>query len=669
MGWAKRSTYRASAPSSPNMTYEFNDYSLGVDTYTSNDKIPLANGGSNFWRLAQDARIITLGEYETRKGFDYYSNAAGETQDQAITSITGAADQSFNTITRLAQPFTTASAGSLSKVGINLKNAATANGIIVVSIYTDAAGVPGVLLSTSSIADSTLISSYAYYTARFVNAPTLTTSTKYWIVVYVQAIGSGSFNWSSTTSATTAMTSADSGNTWSATSYALNFMQYYSTTGGNKGIFRGYKNDGTKVSLLAHGTTLYTVNDGTGVLTAIKTGLNASATNYRFEIFNDIIYYVNGFDGYRKWDFTTESQVNTNNYKLIRKHKGLIFLAGGLDPNAIIYSNFGLPEMFTSTDFVYADAPKTGDPVVSLNSLNGSLYICTQHNKFILSGSDNTTFAVDRAPDDKGTYTQESITQDDNYLYYLADDGVYQSNGSQGTLLSGNNYEDIVQLQNKDSACLCVNRGRLYVWYRSPDSAVNDTCCVYNLNSPGGKKTLESIDSNAYVSYAFNAYNDNDDMLVGSSVIGQIYWQEKVTNDYSNLGCPLNFILQTPYLVFSIRLHYKYYGGPSVLKEIRKWDTRFGTQSGNYTVDCQYAYDERNNWITFASNKVQGVGPIWGSGIVWGAFIWGTTAETQLQMTIPGEYRRVATRFVHSGMRQPVRFLGQTMIVEMRRMR
>jgi hypothetical protein len=667
--WAKRNTYRASAPPSPNMTYDFSDYSLGVDTYTSNDKIPLINGGSNYWRLAQDARIITLGEYETRKGFDYYSDAAGETQDQAITSVTGAADQSFNTVTRLAQSFTTTSAGSLSKVAINLKNAATANGIISVNIYSDNAGVPGTLLGTSSIADSTLTTSYAYYTARFANAPTVTTATKYWIVVYVQAIGSGSFSWSSTTSATTAFTSTDSGNTWSSTSYALNFKQYYSTTGGVKGIFRGYKNDGTKVTLIAHGTSLYSVNDGTGALTAIKTGLNASATTYRFAMFNDIIYYVNGYDGYRKWDFTTESQVNSTNYTLICSHIGLIFLGGGVDPNAVFFSNFGLPEKFTSTDFIYADAPKTGDPPTAFNSLNGSLYISTQNKKFILSGTDNTTFKVDRAPDDKGTYTQETITQDDNYMYHLADDGIYMSNGSQGTLLSGNNYEDIVALQSKASACLCINRGRLYVWYQSPDSGVNDTCAVYNLNSPGGKKTLESIDTNAYVNRAVNAFKDNDNMIVGSSLVGKVYWQEKFTNDYSNDGCPLNFILQTPYLVESIRFRYKYYGGPSVLKGIRKWDARFGTNPGNYTVDCQYAYDERDNWTTYQSVNIQGVGPIWGSGIIWGQFTWGTSAEIQAQMTVPGEYARVATRFVHTGMRQPIKFLGQTLLVEMRRMR
>jgi hypothetical protein len=651
------------------MTYEFNDYSLGYDSYTSNDKIPLMNGGSNYWRLAQDARITTLGEYETRKGFDYYSDAAGVTQDQAVTSVTGAADQSFNTVTRLAQKFTTSSAGALTKVDINLKNANTANGTIAVAIYTNVSGAPGVLLATSSITDSALTSSYAYYTARFPNAPALTTSTVYWLVVYVQATGSGSFSWSSTTSATTALKSTDSGVTWSAASFALNFKQYYATAGGVKGIFRGYKNDGTKVSLLAHGTTLYSVNDGTGALTAIKTGLNASATTYRFAMFNDKVYYVNGYDGYRSWDGTTEKQVSTTNYTLICSHKGLIFLGGGIDPNAIIFSNFGLPEIFTTTDFVYADAPKTGDPVRALVSLNGSFYIFTQHRKFILSGSDNATFSMDRAPDEKGTYTQETVTQDNDFMYYLSDDGVYQSTGSQGTLLSKSNYEDVRTLTTKSNCCLGINKGRLYMWYTSADAAQNDSCYVWNLNSPGGPHTLESNDTNAYVARAFNAYNDNDQLLVGSSLVGQMYWQELATNDFSNLGGPINFMLQTPYLVFSIRLHYKYYGGPSVLKEIRKWDARFGTQSGNYTVDCQYAADERDNWTTLTSTNIQGIGPIWGSGIIWGSFIWGTTAETQMQSYIPGEYRRVATRFRHFAMRQPVRFLGQTMIVEMRRMR
>jgi len=665
MGWADDNSLvrSVSVPrvTSPSTTYEIDDYSLGMNAYVSNDKFPIKNGGSNYWRLAQDARIITLGDYETRQGFDFYSSPAGETQDQAITSTTGAADKSFNTVTRLAQKFTTSSAGSLTRLDVNLKNASSATGTIIAAIYSDSAGSPGSQVGATSVAVTSLTASYSYVTFRFANPPTLTTSTAYWIVLYVQSTGSGSYSWSSTTSATTAKTSSDSGMTWSSTSYALNFKQYYSTTGAQKGFIREYKSDGTKVTVMAHGTTLYSINDGTGALTAIKTGLNASATHYRFDIMNDVIYYVNGFDGYRKWDGTTESQVLTTNYTLIRQHKGFMFLAGGADPNAVIFSNFGLPETFTSTDLVYADAPKTGDPVTALNSLNGYLLVFTQNNKFILSGSDNATFTLDEAPDQKGTYTQETVTQDTTFVYFLSDDGVYKSNGSEARLMSENIYEDIRGLQNKTSAVMCVNRGRLYLWFRSATSAVNDSCYVWNLNfSSSSSYTVESKDTGAYVSGAFNAYGDTDNMIVGSSNVGQLFWQEQSTNDFCNLGEPLNFLLQT---------HYWTGPSPAVLKEYRYWEPRFSASDGDYTVDCDYAYDLRDNWTTYSTPELQGNGPLWGSGITWGSFTWGSTQETQIQLYIPGEYRRTAIRYKHSGARQPVHFFGHTLVEQTRRIR
>jgi hypothetical protein len=260
------------------------------------------------------------------RAFDLHSVAAGETLDQSVTSTTGSADQSFNSVTRLAQKVTTTTAGRLPRLEPRLKNDASATGTVIVELWTNNSGVPGSLLARSSVASGNITTAYAYMDTRYAVAPTLAASTVYWIVCYVQNTGTGSYKWSSTTSATTALVSTNSGSTWSSTSYALNFKQYYATDSPSKGLYRAYKSDGTKVTLMAHDTTLYSVDNVTGALTAIKTGLSASATDYRFQIANDVVYYVNGYDGYRKWDFTTESQVNTTNYSDIILHKGVMCL-------------------------------------------------------------------------------------------------------------------------------------------------------------------------------------------------------------------------------------------------------------------------------------------------------------------------------------------------------
>lgn len=658
MGWAKRSTKPIPRVSSPTQTFGFDDYSGGFDSFLSNDTMPNKPKG-NLWRLAQDARIVTLGEYETRKGADYHSDAAGETQDDSEESTTGAADQTFSDTKRIAQKFTTASAGRLARIDVRLRNSDSGSGTILVELWSNSGGEPDELLARSSIASSDVTSSYAYYSARFINTPdSLTTATDYWIVVYIQSVASGTYDWSSTTNSTDALVSTDSGVTWATQSFSMNFKEFYATDGGTKGLHRAYKSDGTKKTLFVQGTTLYSVDDVTGALTTVKTGLSASATDYRFVTVNDIVYYVNGYDGYRKWNFTTESQVSATNYTHIALHKGLMFLVDKNDPNKIVYSNFADYETFTSTDFIYAPAPKTGDPVTSLVPLNGYMLIFTSDNKLILSGDDNATFSLDEAPDQKGTYRQETTCVDKDFVYYLGNDGVYRSNGSEAKLLSTNIYEDILRLPNPESSVINVNKGRLYLWVRPSGSDANHNCYVWNLNY--GDEVVESYDTETTISRAVTAYNDNNAMMIANSEIGQVYWQELASNDYTNLGGDINFMLQG---------HYNPYGDPSVLKEIRYWNPRFEAQSGSYTISCEYAYDLRENWTVYQSPNVQGAGDIWGSGIIWGAFTWGSTAELQSHLYIPGEYRRIAVRYKHYATRQPHTFLGHTQKVEFRRMR
>jgi hypothetical protein len=634
---------------------ELNDYRLGMNNYLANDVL-----GDGIWRLAQDARMPTLGEYETRKGTDFLSDAAGETQDQSQTSATGAADQSFSETTRLAAKFTAGSTAPCTKVEVRLKNDASATGTVIVALYSDSSGSPGTLLAKSSIAASVPTSSYAYITARFMSAPTLTSGTAYWIVCYVQSTGTGSYKWSSTTSATTAKSSSDSGGTWSSTSYDLNFREYYATSGGTKGIFRGYKSDGTKVHLMAHGTSLYSVDNSTGALTAIKTGLNASASDYRFAIFNDVIYYVNGFDGLRRYNFSTESQVSSTNYTNITVHKGLLFLVDKDDPTKVVFSNFADPETYTSTDFIYVPAPKTGDPVTAVKSLNGFLMMWTRYSKWILSGDDNATFRLDPAIGTKGTFTQETIDSEGNYAYFLSDDGIYRTNGSSDELISQGIYEDIQNLSNKDTCVLSVNKGRIRLWFRPDGQSANTKSFVLNTHFKGDTGTMiESIDTETYVNNALTASQDDFKLIVGSSVVGQIYWQELDTNDYTNLGGDIQF---------DLRSHYMHFGTPSRTKEVRFWKPRFASQSASYTVTCQYGYDLRDNYQTQSATNIQGSGSIWGSA-TWGSFTWGTTPELQPDLQIPGSYRRVAVRYYHYASRQPHRFLGHTFTGELRDLR
>lgn len=623
-------------------------------------RVDLATAPTTTVGTVDRASIRSIAFSYRRAGSLHWSNTTDLYLDY-ITNERIPSEADFNYTQRLAQKFTAGANGRLTKLITSIKNDLSGTGTVMCEVYSNNSGVPGTKLATSSVPASAVTSSFGTETFYFNEAPSLTSGTDYWFVLYTQPSTTGFYTALTNTVETGALLSVDIGNSWTSQNYTIDFEQYYATSQPVKGLFRAYKTDGTKVTLFVAGTVLYSVNNSTGALTSVKTGLNASATDYRFVMVNDIVYYVNGYDGYRKWDFSSESQVSATNYSTLAEHKGLMFLVETSDPNKVVFSNFAAYETFTSTDFIYVPAPKTGDPTTALVSLNGYLFVYTLNNKYILAGDDRDSFSLGEAPDQRGTFNQESVTKDKNFMYYLSNDGVYRSNGSEAQLLSENVYQEIFDINDKPECTLQVNGGRLYMWYQKSGSSVNDECLVWNLNYSSRSDTVESRDTLSFVSRAYAAFDDNNALLVGSSLVGQVFWQELPTNDYTNAGGLIEFELSTPYMPFA---------SPAVLKEIRYWNPRFEAKSDSYVIKCEYAYDLRENWTLYTEKNVQGEGFTYGNGSTFGSTAtYGTTSELQAYLTVPGEYRRIAVRYKHYATRQPHTFLGHTMVVQTRRIR
>lgn len=629
------------------------DYSKGIDSYTANDLVSpdtLVRG--------TDTRISTLGRQITRKGVDFYTVPAGETLDQSQTSATGAADKAITITQRLAFKFTAGATGRLTKLSLSIKNSAAATGAIMVELYTNSSG-PSALISQSSIAATTPTSSYAYCDARFIDAPQVTSGTVYWVVAYVQDDGDGSYYWNSTTSATTAKISTDSGVTWSATTYDLLAKTYVSTDSPTLGHYRAYKSDGTKKTLMAHGTNLYTITDGTGAITSIKSGLSASATRYEFAIANDVVYYVNGQDTPRKWDFTTEA-VNSGSPDVATQiilHKSRMFYVTASDPTKIYFSNITAFETFTSTDFVYVPAPKSPDPIVKLAILNDNLYIFTRTTKYVLFGSDLTNMVLRKAPGTKGTKSPDSVQVTRNHIYFASDDGFYRFNGSTDELLSERITSDYQGIANKTSLGSALYNNRYYLFYTPSGDAQNSECWVYNINS----NAIESVDTNTYISscIVWDGPGDTGQFVQASNVVGALYYAEQSSNSYNNLGKPLTW---------EIRTKYDHFGHPAAVKQIKRWYPRFGAQDGYYPVSCQYDKDFLDSPTT-DSQYIQGAGALWNNGEVWGSFTWGQTMLINHRLAVPGTATYTQFRYKRVGVNTPVEFLGHTLYYFVRRPR
>jgi hypothetical protein len=631
------------------------EYVKGFNTNLSNDAVP-----TDQWRYITDAREPEVGKWKTRQGNDYLSIPIGEAVNVQETSTTGASTFEFNAQNRFAAKLTAASTARLTSLEARIRNANGATGTIVLALYSDSGGSPGTELMRTTIASSAVTSSFAYVKGRSVSCVDIANATAYWIVGFVQDGGSGSYEVSTTTNSVTGKTSADSGSTWSAAAANYNTKLSTATSGGVKGHIRIKRPDGTTVLFMAHGSSLYTVNESTGVTTAIDTGLDASTVRVRFAYVNDVLYYVTGLQKPRKYNFTTATEVTTapEFASDIIEHKGIVFYRSAVDPTKVFYTNFAAYDTFTSTDFFYVPAPKTADPVNALAKLNGNLYLINRNNKHVLFGAENATFRLDEAVGRRGTFTPQSIAYNQSFIFLASDDGIYQFNGAEEKNIS----EDVLnwwsELLDKDNTILELWNNRLYVFYTPNGQAQNSRCRVYN--------TLygvwESEDLNTWIGTTSSLFDQDDYFIQGSNRVGMVMYAERTTNDHCSMGEPFTWELRTSY---------QHYDAPAQFKRAPAFRPHLDTISGTYSVSIGYATDYSES-PSYTQLALQGSGVTFGSGVTWnsGAVFAGAQQVNPLDtsLTIPGEWRRLQIRYRHYAAREPVVMDGHVLTIETQRL-
>lgn len=625
----------------------------GVNTYKDNDDLKPTE-----LVAAIDARMVRIGRYKTRKGADRYSVPIGEAVNVQNTATGGASTVTINGTHAVAQKLTVASTGRLTKNEVNIRTTSTSSGTVLVEVYTDVSNAPGELLARSSIRSADIGSSFAYEPCYYMAAPLLEASDVVWIVVKGQNQDAGDYEVSTTTAATTALLSTNAGFTWSSTSYSANVKLSTSTDGGTKGVTRAYRPNGQKVTVMFAGSSAYTVNDSTGATTAIKTGMDAAATKYRARMVQDAIYWVNGLEKPYKYDFTSVTQITASPYipSLIEEHKGLLFFVDADDKTRLYYTNFAEYETFTSTDFIYVPAPKSYDSLTALAKLNGVLYQFANRNKFALLGSDNATFSLDEAPSQRGTFSQESLVYDANYIYHADEEGIWQFNGTSEKNLAEPFLEDYLAIADKSTIQLDIYSNRLYIFHPSAGSAVNDQAFVHNLLLD----KYEGLDRNTYVGRTFARYAQDNIFIQASNLVGALYYGELESNDYHNLGDQLQY---------ELRSAYSHFGSSGQRKRIPKWRPTFASAGASYSVQAGYSVDLQTD-VTWQDIALGGSGPRFNNGVLFnsGAVFGGTGTIEPTNLFIPGAFKRVQRRYRHIAAREPVEFDSEILTVESQRL-
>lgn len=584
----------------------------------------------------------------TRKGPGFYSVPLGETVDIQETSTTGAADASLTTTAWKADVFTNTNAGRLTKIDIRLKEGTTPTQHVLVAIYSDSSGEPGTLLATSSILSSTITSSYAYLTARFIEAPAVAATTDYWVVAYMQMGGSGNWLWSSTTNATTALTSTDSGGSWSATSYALNLKTYVSTNSKFLGGFRYTPSNATAKTVIAHGTNVYTVSDVDGTTTSIKSGLS-SATNYYYDQANDQLFVVNGVDAPQYWDGTTWAAVSGTPgvSKYLAFHKNRLFVVSATDPTKIVFSELGDYQSYLSTNFIYAPAPKSGDPITGITVFQDNLTVFTRTTKYVLYGDDPGNFVLRQSSGKKGATSQDTIKADPNYIYFLSDDGVYRYNGSSDELVSDAIQTEIDNIADKTTASAVVHDNYYKLYYTTTGNTANNACILWD--------TLNNFwlrDSETYIDKPF--LNEDNDLIEGSSLVGAVYNAEQA---YSDLGKPIPFVYWTKYFGDGLRRIFLRRIVPSIRLQTQPYDLDiFIDIDQRNTVPLQYTVN------ALASGSTWGDGSLFGDGTTFGSAV---VSQPKTLRGSEGLWHQI--RFEQTGVDTPVEILSYVLQLRVRR--
>ena len=648
--------YRTVVPSITTTKGQTKDLSFkdGVNTYKDNDDLKNTE-------LAEvtDMRMVKVGRYKTRKGLDRFSTPIGEAVNVQVTSTTGAADKTVGGLLALGEKLTIVSTGNITKAEVRIKSLTSSKGVLLVEVYTNAGGLTGQLLCRSSIASSAITSSYTYVPVYFVDAPIVTSSTNVIVVVKSQNESGGTYSISSTTNSSNGLSSIDGGTVWSTSAFSINVKLYTSTAGGVKGVFKAYRPNGQVRTLYAHGSSMYEAN-ADGSTTLIKAGMNPAATKYRFSMDQDVVRWTNSLEAPYKWDFTTVTQITgvpviPNN---IMSHKGLVFYTNDADNTAVNYSNFALPDVFTSTDLIYMPGPKNADGLRAMAPLNGVLYFFSKRNKRLLLGSDNDTFQDDDASSQRGTFSQESLVYDSNYIYHADDEGVWQYNGSDERNIAEDFLPDYLAITNKESINLDIFNNRIYIWYAPAGSADNTECFVYNLTL----NLYESKDKGAIVGRTFGRNTQDDSFIQASNRVGALYYGERSTNDYHNLGDQLEASLSTAYSHFDT---------PSQKKRVPKQRPQLPSVSGDYTVQSGYDKDFEGN-PTFEGRdiSVAGNGGRYNTGLLYntGVRYAGSRMITPTNLSIPGTFNRLQRIYKHTAAREPFEFDSEVLTVQVQRL-
>lgn len=615
-----------------------------------------------------DDRRVTI---SSRKGSGVYTQPQGEGISVSQTGTTDSDYANLGIESHKADQFVPTTTGTLTRIAVEMKHN-DASGALVLEVRADDSGTPGVLLAESGSLGSAVESALSYVDFRFVEAPLVTSGTTYWFVIRQQRDSTGNYQVSTSTDTTTALTSNNGGLSWDALSVGINYRAYVSANLKVKGLARYTPTSGTNQTILYIGNNLYRVNDGTGALTSIVSGLNASATHGYFAQLDDKLFFVNGYDTMRTWNGTTASTLTHSQLPVARYvfvHKERLWVVSASETNKIVFSE--VPgnddgagkfwyEAYLSTNYRYVPTPKAKDPITAIIPFQDTLVIFTTTGKYVLYGANKGSFTLRESTGKKGATHQNGVFADENYIYFVADDGFYRFNGSVDEIISdltdrggGSVQPEYNNIADLTKVFVTKWKRQVRFYYPTTGSSVNNRCLVFHTVFQEWM-----LDTDSYVSHAMPLIDGDDSrgLVEASSTAPMAHYAEV---DDNNLGKAIEFIYHCPYDSM---------GNPALRKRIVRFFPLLEGEDSNYTVNVGMDKDLENT-PRYYEMPLEVGGALIGefnldSGVPLGNF----HKFSPTRIRIPGYGYYWQPRVEHKAINNPINFLGYVISLRTKRL-
>lgn len=413
-----------------------------------------------------------------------------------------------------------------------------------------------------------------------------------------------------------------------------------------------YKTDGTRVFIVAYGTSLIQYNPSTQTTTTITTTLTGNGLRFTgaIDTVHNVLYLLNGntADGLMSWDGTTFTKAiaNAPNGKYIEFYKNRMYICGDpANPNRLYMSDLGTPTSWPALNFIDIDDGLGG--ITGMKQLGDSQIIFKEMGVFILKGDGPSNYVVVTTfSGQHGSVSHYSIVRIPNGLMYLSRDGVYLFDGKHFNLMS-----DKIQ-------------GSVYAWNQqyTGGAVAFEYDHKYMISVPEG--VGQTTNNRTYVySYLYKYWTRFDIpmqancIFTSSTVLPTPYFSDTAgnvmqafTGDNDN-GAAINSYFLTKNYDFGTSAHYKTF---------KKIVFEALANPGSYNISLTFVQDFGKNSKNIQMPVSYKTLTIWNQ-FTWGQVKWGGVGEVaQLSTIMPGQAKYIQFRIDGNGANQPYTLLKWT---------